>query len=279
MPKPTIQVRAVTKVLDATSRAGVKAQELLKAVRLQAEALKDPDARIPYAQYVELYEQAARLTGDDSFGLHLGESVTLRMYDIIGYATLNSRTLADALKTWIRYYRLWSDGSRTTFKMDGRVASIGYEIFDIPPRKCRQECETSQAMAVCLGRSLIGTEWAPLEVRFQHNSPANTAEHLRIFQCKVRFRCAANEIILDKSLLDRQIPRADTYLGRMLEGHAALLLQKLPKNEGWIPQVRQLLTEALRGGDPGLAAVSKRLGLSARTLQRKLNEEGTSHQD
>jgi AraC-like DNA-binding protein len=279
MPNTTIQARAAIKVLSATAEAGVAARELLSAVHLKQERLNDPDAPIPYEQYVELYEQAARLTGDDTFGLHVGESVSLRMYDVVGYATMNSATLGDALKTWIRYYRIWSNGSRTTFTIDGSVARIGYEVFDIPPRSCRQECECSQAMTVCLGRSLITADWSPREVRFQHASPANTAEHLRVFKSTIRFSCSTNEIIIDRSLLDRRIPRADTDLGRMLERHASLLLQKLPKGDGLVYHVRHLLTEALRGGDPGLPAISKRLGLSARTLQRKLKEEGTSHHD
>src|SRR5215813_13432040 len=53
----------------------------------------------------------------------------------------------------------------------------------------------------------------------------------------------------------------------------------MTKGHGLVHQVRQVLLESLRGGDPGLSAISIRLGLSPRTLQRKLNEESTSHQE
>src|SRR5262249_12866342 len=134
-------------------------------------------------------------------------------------------------------------------------------------------------MTVCLGRSLIGTEWTPEEVRFQHSAAADGAEYARIFKSPVRFRNRVNEIIIDRSLLDRPILRADTILGRMLERHAGELLKKMAKGHGLVHQVRQVLLESLRGGDPGLSAISRRLGLSPRTLQRKLNEESTSHQE
>src|SRR5260370_830910 len=92
----TIQARAVTKVIDAVAKVGVETQELLNAVQLDGSLLTNPEDRIPYIKYVALYEEAARLTGDDAFGLHLGETVSLSMYDVIGYATMNAPTLAEA---------------------------------------------------------------------------------------------------------------------------------------------------------------------------------------
>jgi AraC-like DNA-binding protein len=53
----------------------------------------------------------------------------------------------------------------------------------------------------------------------------------------------------------------------------------VPHQDSLTRQVRGLLTEALKAGDPRLETLSQRLGLSARTLQRRLREEGTSHQD
>ena len=275
----TIQARAVTKVIDLAAKAGVEPHRLLRAADLDRDLLKDPEAPISYVKYVSLYEEAARLTGDDAFGLHLGETVSLSMYDVIGYATMNAPTMAEAMDTWIRYYRLWSNGSRTTISIDGPVARIKYEVFNIHPSDCRQECESSQSMTLCLGESLIGKPWSPIEARFQHAAPADTSEHARVFKAPIRFQQKTNELIIDRTLLDHPIPKADTNLGRVLERHAAQLLEKLPKSDDIVDRVHQLLTEALRGGDPGLAAIAKRAGMSPRTLQRKLSEEGTSHQD
>src|SRR5215467_14577074 len=104
----TIQARAVEKVLAAAAKAGVKRRHLLVAARISDQLLKNPEARIPYAEYVALYEHAARLTGDDAFGLHLGEGVSLQMYDVIGYATMNTPTLGEGVNKWIRFYRRMS---------------------------------------------------------------------------------------------------------------------------------------------------------------------------
>ena len=81
---PTIPAKAVEKIVRAAAVRGVTAQSLYRAVDLSPSILDDPDSRIPFAQLVSLYEQGARLTGDDAFGLHVGESVDPKAFDVLG---------------------------------------------------------------------------------------------------------------------------------------------------------------------------------------------------
>src|SRR5262245_58290269 len=103
----TIQARAALKVLDAARRAGVPRAKLCAAAGLDAAALEDPEHRIPYAQFVALYEHAAVLGRDEDFGLHVAEQVTAGMFDVLGYAVMNSATVSDAIQRLIRYYGIW----------------------------------------------------------------------------------------------------------------------------------------------------------------------------
>lgn len=70
----TIQAKAAEKIVKAAAAQGVEPASLYDAVKLDASLLTDPDNRIPFAQLVALYEKAAELTGDNNFGLHVGES-------------------------------------------------------------------------------------------------------------------------------------------------------------------------------------------------------------
>ena len=94
---PTIQAKAVEKIARAAAIRGVTAQSLYQAVGLNAAVLDNPDARIPFAHVVSLYEQAALLTGDEAFGLHVGEQVDPKAFDVLGYAVINSPTFGEAL--------------------------------------------------------------------------------------------------------------------------------------------------------------------------------------
>ena len=94
---PTIQGKAVEKIVRAATALGVTSQSLYEAADLSSAILDDPDARIPFAKIVSLYEQAAALTGDDAFGLHVGESVDPKAFDVLGYSVINSPTFGAAL--------------------------------------------------------------------------------------------------------------------------------------------------------------------------------------
>jgi AraC-like DNA-binding protein len=117
------------------------------------------------------------------------------------------------------------------------------------------------------------------EVRFQHAAPKDTSEHERIFRAPVQFERGDSELVFESALLRLPLVEADPTLCAMLDRHAEELLTKLPRRGGLIDDVRALLRQSLNGGDPGLEAISQQLGLSPRTLQRKLKDERTSHQD
>src|SRR4051812_1961074 len=105
-----ISVKAVGKIAAAAEEAGVAPADLYRAASLDPSLLGDPDNRIPYAQVVALYEQAARLTQDDAFGLHLGERTSTKVFDVLSYVLINSRTLGDAMRRAARYHSIWNDG-------------------------------------------------------------------------------------------------------------------------------------------------------------------------
>ncbi|HEX8721426.1 MAG TPA: AraC family transcriptional regulator [Pyrinomonadaceae bacterium] len=275
----TISVKAVGKILDAASGRGVSPAELCRAVSLDPAALEDPDGRIPYAQVVALYEEGARLTGDDAFGLHVGERTSLRVFDVLGYVLMNSPTLGEGLRRAVRYHSIWSTGADYDLDAAGGRARVGYRYLGADGDGCRQDCEMSLSIIVKFGRAATGVDWSPLEVCFRHAEPADTSEHRRIFRCPVRFSRPANEVAFDASLLALPLVGADPALSTVLERQAEEMLARLPRRQATGERVRQEIFQTLRaGGDAGLEKVARRLGLSARTLQRKLRDEGTSHQ-
>lgn len=280
MPRvPTISIKAVGKIVDAAEASGVRPEELYRAVGLDPSLLGDADNRIPYSQIVELYETAAHLTGDDAFGLHLSERTSPKVFDLLGYVLLNSPTLGEAVGRIVRYHSIWTDGAGYDLEIKGELARLGYHYVNLDAELSRHDCEMTLAITLRFARLATGVDWTPLEVSFKHAAPTDTSEHRRIFRSPVRFSRPANEIIFDSSLLNLPIVEADAALCAVLDRHAEELLAKFPRRGGIAEEVRALLFEALNGGDASLEAISQQMGTSPRTLQRKLKEEGTTHQD
>jgi AraC-like DNA-binding protein len=280
MPRPpTVQVRSVVKILDAAAVAGVAPAALCRAVSFDPTLLDDADNRIPFAQLVALYEHAARLTGDDAVGLHVGERTSPTLFDVLGYVVINSPTLGAALSRLVRYHAIWTDGAFFELTEQGAHVYLSYNYVAgiLAPR--RHDCEMTFAIAVTFTRRMTGVDWRPRAVSFQHPQPTDTAEHQRIFRAPVHFAQPRNELVLDRALLALPLARADAGLCAVLERHAQELLARLPQHDDTTAQVRRLLGDALAGGDPNINTVARQLGLSARTLQRKLRAEGTAYQD
>lgn len=281
MPREyTILIKSVNKIIDAVKAEGVEPEALYRAINFDPALLDDPDNRIPFSQFVAFYEHGARLTGDDAFGLHIGERVKPELFDILGYVVINSPTFGEAINRLIRYHSIWNDGAFYNLDVSASQARLTYEYVDRLIDGRRHDCEMTLSILVSFARRGTGVDWTPHEVSFQHSKPKSIIEHQRIFRTQVHFDRSINELIFDSSLLTLRMMKADSGLFVILDRHAQELLSRRPRADGLINQVRQLLGETLNvGDDPRLETISQKLGISVRTLQRKLKEEGTSHQD
>src|SRR5262249_2535552 len=95
----------------------------------------------------------------------------------------------------------------------------------------------------------------------------------------VEFDSGLNEMWLNSATLDLPIMKADPGLCAVLDRHAEELLAKYPRSDDLVARLREIIRNELNGGDPGVDRVARQLGLSARTLQRKLREHGITHQE
>jgi AraC-like DNA-binding protein len=276
---PTIQAKAVDKIVRAAAARAVKAADLYKAAKVNPVGLDDPDRRIPFAQVVALYEQAARLGSDDAFGLHVGETVDPKAFDVLGYSVINSSTLGDAFDRVVRYNFIWTNGSYFVVDQEPLLTRIVYLYLDESITERRHDVEMTFAALASLSRKVTNSDLSPTRITFQHDRPRDTNEHQRIFKCPVEFGAPANQYFVESAALALPIIKADPGLCAVLDRHAEGLIAKYPRNDGLVENVRAIIKDELSGGNASLERIANQLHMSGRTLQRKLREQGTSHQE
>lgn len=265
-------------VLAAASEATrLPRSELLSLTGVSADLDADPEARIPQPAYARLWAVIERHTEDPSFGLHFAErQVDASTFSVVGFAARSSRTLGEALERVARYSRIINDAEEITLAREGAsVAVIGQNPRGAAPPWPRHKTEGAMANYVVLGRKWTGHPFSPIEVRFRHAAPLDLSEHRRIFGCPLRFGCPRNEIRLDAMLLGRPMQHAAPDLSEYLGKQADRLLSST-QPQTLLEGVRRSVREALPSGNPELTIIARRLGHSARSLQRRLAEEGTS---
>jgi AraC-like DNA-binding protein len=269
-PVLTVQAKAVEKIVRYAATRGVK---------LDPSISSHPDDRIRFAQLVDLYERAAQLTGDKNFGLHVGQSVDPKLFDVVGYSALNSPTLGDAFARVARYHSIWTDGATFTLETSNKTSAIVYRYVDDSISEHRHDAEMTLATVTTLCRNIASAEFTPTAVEFQHNEPADISEHRQLFRCPLKFNSRTNKLHFPSSYLSLPIEKADASLCALLDRHAEELLAKFPPRDSLVDQVRSIIASEFRGGDPSLEHVADQLRMTPRTLQRKLQELGTSHNE
>lgn len=264
--------------MKAAVARGATASSLYQAAALDATKLASPDHRIPFAQLVSLYELAAQMTNDDAFGLHVGETVDATAFDVLGYSVINSANLGEALARVTRYHCIWTDGAAVTLRHDGAHAVLVYTYLDPSIKEHRHDTEMTFSAVITLARAVTGIDWNPESVSFQHEKPADLSELERIFRGPISFGAAANEFVMDASVLGLSIRKADARLCAVLDQHAETLLSRYPYHDDLLGKARMIIRTQLSGGSPAIEDTAHKLGMSPRTLQRKLQEHQTSHQ-
>jgi len=251
-------------------------RHLLKAVGLSREALRDPALRIPYADMMLLSELAASMTRDAAFGLHVGEQVEQNSYGIVGYSVVSSATVGDALRTLERYLPIWTNVGVFKLNIEGSVAHFQWKYSNAALPEPRHDAEMTMAAVARFNRLSRGAEWTPREVWFEHAKPKDVSEHARIFRAPVRFGMPVNALLLDSALLSVPLKGANPVAHQVITEAAEQLLAMDSGKANLMQSVLSFIRQRLCSGDFGLQDASRHLGLSRRTLQRKLRQESSS---
>ncbi len=277
--EPMIRAAAATGFVNALRVAGVDPTAVLDEAGIDASLLEDPFALLPLRAFVAAFELGANRSGIASFGLKLGLSFRPETLGALGYVVLHSPTVRAALSGVDRYFAVHQGGTALGLEESGAQTVWSYRILDptIAPR--RQDAELSIGMAVACVRAIFGQPWAPLEIWFEHAAPEDTREHRRLLGADVRFRQACNAVVVDPSLLDREMPAPDPTLLEVLQRHVDALLAERADETSLAAQVRTLIANAIAHGAPSIEAASKKMAMSGSTLRRRLREEDTTYQE
>ena len=273
----SVAVRAVARLIDVGTAAGVRREILMAAAGVAEEDLHDPDTHLPVAAEIAVWQALALYVSDPGFGVRAGAGLRIRQVGLLGYVACFSPTLRDALRRVQRYGRVFTE-------------AVEFELQEQRPQvalvRCHPALGHGQSLAedfrlaavLELSREIAGTGIAPTEVRFTHPEPSSTLAHRGHFRCPIRFDAPAASIVFRASDLDIPLVRADETLAGYLSQYAEQVLASLVQGETVRQKVRAAVWSQLGDGPPSLAQVAAALRVPARTLQRRLAAEGTSLQ-
>lgn len=277
--EPTIQAKLAKSTFEHLLRRGVSAEDLFQEVGLTVEQTSGRNARIAFHKHAFLLEVASHKLDDPSFGMRLGLSLDLKDLDLLGYICLNSATLADCLDNLVRYCRVFSDGFDLSVLHEGRSVCITSNVIDKKSAGFTQSTELRLSLFRPMLSALLNRNVDLLAVEMPHAPVGPASEYDKVFGVPVRFRAARAAIVIDKELLSAPISNADNYLLQILTQHAEDVLERLPNTSNFYHAVQNSIASRLQSGQTSIGDVAKDLGMSPRTLARRLKEQDISYRD
>jgi len=277
---PGVLASAATGIADHIARRHGDIDAICGRVGIDPSTVGQPTVSLDLSSYCALFEEAARETGDDNFGLWFGNNFKPRDLGLIGYAAVSSPTLGSALENFVQLFahHQQSTTMRLTEPEPG-LASLEYQITvpDILAR--RQDAELSLGMFLNIMRENLGTLWSPLEVHFEHPKPEAWRAHESAFDAPVYFSQSTNALIFRKELFPRPMPAPDLKLLSI----ARMCLQSVGVHEvprqSLADRVRTEIRARLAHGYPALEDVSEALQISPNAIQREFRAAQSSYKD
>jgi len=259
----------------AAQRYGLDREELMAQAGFGPAELDDPDSRVPLGKIWNVWRIMIDQTGDPALGLHLGAETEVRELGLVGYAAYHSQTLRAAFERIARYSRIVNEALVARMIDDEDRGTFAVERA---PRldSLRHPIDGRMASALAVARELTGVDLTPLEVRLPYPRPEDLSEHRRVFRCPVQFDQSESMLVFRKVDLDRHVVHADETLTGYLDKLAEDSLETLSADVSFRHRVRRAIWSELSGGKPNVRQIAMQLGVSPRTLQRRLEEEHTS---
>jgi AraC-like DNA-binding protein len=202
--------------------------------------------------------------------------VEAKTIHVVGYSARNSPTLGECYARTIKFARLTNESSQLELERDGDEARLLLNASERRPPWPRVYSDMAMSAYLCIGRSWTKVQIPVVRAAFRHEKPEDISEYRRLFGANVTFSAKRNELVLPAECLELPLKEPDPALQEYLDARATALLGVLGGGRDLEERVKKTIDEELANGAPDVESVARRLGMSRRTLQRRLSDDGLS---
>jgi AraC-like DNA-binding protein len=250
---------------------GHDAKSLLLEEGIDREMILKPGARISHARSDSLCSKVDDLIDDPCWGLRGAKCWHPSHFNALGHAWLASSTLREAINRATRYAHILGEDR------EHRVEDTAKGLTVTLSRSMKLPAIMDLAMSIWLSacRLNYGPDLNPVEVNFIHSQLACVEEYNSYFKAPVNFNADYDSFTLPADAVDRRLPIGNPHLATLSDQYIISYLEELEKNN-IVERIKYAIIDMLPSGSVSDEKVARRLNMSTRTLQRKLQNEGTT---
>lgn len=250
----------------------------LRGAGLTSEQLDDPDARLDPGTIFALWRAAYADCADPALALHVAEQLPRGAYRAVEYLAAHAPTVGAAYSKVADYFSVIDTTTALVIEAENDHVKFG-------PSGVSTDAASYPAIEYMLAachlrvRDMTATDHRPVALELALRPQPHGREIERVFGCVVHWNADAYRLRFSLEDWNKPTAHADPTLLTVLEDHARLLQRQHPGTASLLQTLDNALEQAWETGEPTLKATARRLGMSSRTLQRRLRDEGTTFAD
>jgi AraC-like DNA-binding protein len=279
MAEPTISVLFLRHIANCVELTGRPCEPLLGEFGLCRDSLEDREATIALKDFLGFFERAAEYSQNPHFGLQAGRLAGSDSLGPLSFLFLSAPTLGEAFRAFVRYLETMQQAARNAFEVRAGEARFEYAILSPSLGVRRQDAEYSIGASYTLAKNYCGGQLELHEVCFEHSRAGDYARYRDFFGCDVFFDQPGNSIRFDAAVLDRPGKILSPELFPILVDHLQRKSEAQPHPTDIVARLEDWLSAADISRRLTLAEAARAIGLTPKSVQRRLKAHGFSWRD
>ena len=228
--------------------------------------------------YTRMLSSAAEQSGRTHLGLEMADAGQAPPYTIFGGLFLYAPTVGDALQSLARYFPVGQTGTRVDLVHERGTSRLIYDIHDQAVGDRLQDAAYTLGKVCRSLRRTVGESWMLEHVTWAAPAPRLQAPYREFFQAPVVFGAQNTSLCFSSRLLAQPILSADAGRYAQFCAHLESLMPRYSEPDLLGDALRAWMAHAVRLGRATLEHAATDFGVTPRTMQRRLKEQGISFQ-
>lgn len=237
-----------------------------------------PDVEYSIDSYFRLLDCTAR-NGHPDIGFRVGSSMAPSDIGALGHAVGAAATVGQGLNLLSRYLFVLAHGNIVRIDSGQNIALVSWAYTELHQGLHQQDTELAICYLAGCVYQLSGRTVKPVQVEFAHPRPGHAPEMEAFFGCPVLFKRRVNRLRYPKSCLSKANPDSDPSLLEALDFYLSQRIKSREVEDDLLDKVKHFISISLGDGSPDVGRIAGILGMSSRTLQRRLAKEGVVFSD
>jgi len=279
---PSVSIHYLNIINNALERLGFNSPDIEQLTQRFSEQ-EYYFNRVPLDTLNNAWHSAQSITQDPIIGLHVGEKIHPHDYGLLGQIMMNCNTVGEAVENILNVEFIINNLfiSKVIFESGLAVNRIYCQQYEA--ESIRHIIEQDISALINIGIFVMNKDYgehnSPIEIHFRHKPAADIAEYERILKTKVLFEQEYNQAVFPLGILESPIYNPNPRIAALLNEELQQLLNEVENKDAITLRLWRYFQSQENTALVDIEKIAQEFNITPRTLQRRLQQEGTSFQD